>query len=138
MTERVKAMLIRHEGMRLKPYRDTAGKLTIGVGRNLDDVGISESEAYAMLDVDVGKAFWACHDFPWWSKLDPVRQDVLAMMVFNMGIAKVKKFYGMLAALEKGDYAKASDEMLHSLWASQVGRRAIDLAQIMNSGRYPG
>lgn len=38
-------MLIRHDGLRLKPYRDTRNKLTIGVGRNLDDVGITREEA---------------------------------------------------------------------------------------------
>jgi hypothetical protein len=35
LMNRIKAQLIRHEGLRLKPYRCTAGKLTIGIGRNL-------------------------------------------------------------------------------------------------------
>lgn len=50
---RIKAQLVRHEGLRLKPYRCTAGKLTIGIGRNLDDRGISQKEAYAMLERDI-------------------------------------------------------------------------------------
>ena len=37
--------LIADEGIRLKPYLCPAGKTTIGVGRNLDDVGITEAEA---------------------------------------------------------------------------------------------
>ena len=42
----IEEQLILHEGLRLKPYRDTVGKLTIGVGRNLDDVGITRAEAF--------------------------------------------------------------------------------------------
>lgn len=49
----LKDMLIRHEGLKLKPYRDTVGKLTIGAGRNLNDLGISEREAMFLLDNDI-------------------------------------------------------------------------------------
>jgi len=42
--------------LRLKPYRDSVGKLTIGVGRNLDDVGISAEEADVLLANDIAKA----------------------------------------------------------------------------------
>ncbi len=41
LMNRIKAQLVRHEGLKLKPYRCTAGKLTIGIGRNLDNCGIS-------------------------------------------------------------------------------------------------
>lgn len=41
------------EGVRFKPYRDTVGKLTIGVGRNLDDRGISPGEADYLLANDI-------------------------------------------------------------------------------------
>jgi len=51
--DRIKEQLVRHEGLRLKPYRCTAGKLTIGIGRNLDDSGISQSEAHIMLINDI-------------------------------------------------------------------------------------
>jgi lysozyme len=53
LLERIQEQLVRHEGLRLKPYRCTAGKLTIGIGRNLDDRGISQKEAYAMLERDI-------------------------------------------------------------------------------------
>ncbi|MDY0127369.1 MAG: hypothetical protein RBR69_04500 [Candidatus Cloacimonadaceae bacterium] len=46
LMDRIKEQLVRHEGLRLKPYRCTAGKLTIGIGRNLNDCGITQSEAY--------------------------------------------------------------------------------------------
>ncbi len=53
LMDRIKEQLVRHEGLRLKPYRCTAGKLTIGIGRNLDDCGITQSEAYVMLINDI-------------------------------------------------------------------------------------
>ena len=49
LLERIKEQLVRHEGLRLKPYRSSAGKLTIGIGRNLDDRGIRQKEAQATL-----------------------------------------------------------------------------------------
>ena len=55
----LKAQLTRHEGLRLKPYRDTLGHLTIGVGRNLSEVGISEAEAIALLDADIQRRYAA-------------------------------------------------------------------------------
>ena len=49
----LKKQLIMHEGLKLTPYRCTADKLTIGVGRNLDDVGITQDEAEYLLDNDI-------------------------------------------------------------------------------------
>jgi hypothetical protein len=52
---RLQKQLIRHEALRLKPYRCSADKLTIGIGRNLDDVGITEEEAYFLLGNDISR-----------------------------------------------------------------------------------
>lgn len=54
-TQQLREQLERHEGLRLKPYKDTVGKLTIGIGRNLDDKGISRKEAFALLDNDIAE-----------------------------------------------------------------------------------
>ena len=43
------ALLEGHEGRRAFPYRDSVGKLTIGVGRNLSDRGLSEGEIDQLL-----------------------------------------------------------------------------------------
>ena len=51
--EKMREQLVKHEGLRLMPYRCTSDKLTIGVGRNLDDRGISEATAMQMLDEDI-------------------------------------------------------------------------------------
>lgn len=133
----LRQMLIRHEGLRLKPYTDTVGKMTIGVGRNLSDVGISEDEAMAMLEVDIDRALNACaSSFPFFAALDSVRQDVLVDMCFNMGINGLKNFARTLGLVAQGDYDNAAREMLKSRWAIQVGQRAADLARMMKEGAY--
>lgn len=136
MTEQLKAMLIRQEGLRLKPYRDSVGKLTVGVGRNLDDIGVSEQEAMVMLETDISRAITDAQTFPWFHRLDSVRQDVLVDMIFNMGLTRVQGFHKMLAALQAGDWDKAANEMLDSRWSQQVGNRALELAKMIRTGAY--
>lgn len=127
--------LIRDEGIRLKPYRDTVGKLTIGVGRNLDDNGISMGEAMTMLYNDVAAVESEVRTaFPWFTELSPGRQRVIINMCFNLGLPKLLGFRNTLAAIERGDYAAAAAGMLDSKWASQVGDRAKRLANLMEQG----
>ncbi len=129
--------LVKHEGLKLYPYRDTVGKLTIGVGRNLDDNGISKDEALVLLNNDIFQAQYICKkEFEFWPKLNEPRQDVMTMLVFNMGIARVKEFFNTLGAIENGDFEKASEELLRSKWAEQVGNRAKELAEILRTGSY--
>lgn len=125
--------LTQDEGVRLTPYRDTVGVLTIGVGHNLE-AGITPEAAQFILQQDISAAL-ALLDarVPWWRRLDEVRQRVLANMAFNLG-ARVLGFGAMLAALEDGDYEKAADEMLDSVWAFQVKARATRLAHQMRTG----
>ena len=52
----VQDLISKHEGLRLFPYADTVGKLTIGFGRNLTDIGISRDEADALLTNDLDRA----------------------------------------------------------------------------------
>lgn len=129
------AELSRDEGVRLKPYRDTVGKLTIGTGRNLDDVGISNDENNLMLSNDIGRTCAALDkSLPWWRNLDPVRQRVLVNMAFNMGIGTLLGFHNTLAAIQISDWQSAHAGMLGSHWAEQVGERAQRLANMMLTG----
>lgn len=127
--------LERDEGMRRKPYRDAVGKITIGIGRNLSDNGISNGEAYHLLNNDIEEVLADLDTkLQWWRRLDDVRQRVLANMCFNLGITKLLKFEHTLALVMMGDYSKAADEMLKSQWATQVGPRALRLAMMMRIG----
>lgn len=149
------AELIRDEDERFKVYRCTANKRTIGVGRNLDDVGISKAET-AALGITVASACTngitrpqsralltndidACErqldaKLPWWRKLCDVRQRVLLNMCFNLGITRLLGFKNTLAAMEAGRFAAAAAGMRASLWARQVGARADRLALMMEKG----
>ena len=130
------AYLRRYEGFSKLPYKCTTGHLTIGYGHNLEH-GISAAAAEFSLQEDLNKAARAVKDaFPWWWKMDEARQFVLVDMAFNMGIAGLKGFKKMLAAMEQGDYQTAAKEMLESKWAGQVKRRAVELSKIMQTGEW--
>lgn len=135
----LKEQLKRHEGLRLKPYLCPAGKLTIGYGRNLDDSGISEAEAEAMLDNDITKfQRQVTEALPWTKSLDEARLGVLINMAFNLGTPGLLQFKKTLAAIEAGYYAKAAAMMLQSKWAKQVGSRAKELSEQMRTGGVYG
>jgi lysozyme len=129
----IEDQLILHEGLRLKPYRCTEGKLTIGVGRNLDDRGINKAEALYMLDTDINLVKGAL-GYQWYHDMDPVRKKVIIDMVFNLGLNGFLQFQKMIKALQTGDYLTASKEMLDSKWANQVGSRAVRLSKMLMTG----
>lgn len=135
-SEMVTSLIEMHEGVRLKPYRCTAGRLTIGVGRNLDDVGISEGEAHMLLANDIAKVQRQLMTLDWFNTLDEVRQAVLIDMAFNLGFAGLMTFKSMLGAVRVGDWKEAARQMVKSKWADQVGSRALRLAQMMVSGKW--
>lgn len=133
---KLQKQLVLHEGVRLKPYRCAAGRMTIGIGRNLDDVGITQDEAMLMLRTDIARALSGVRtELPWFEQIDHVRQRVLVDMAFNLGIDGLMAFKQTLAAVRAGDYDRAATEMLNSRWAAQVGERARRLARMMRTGR---
>ena len=127
--------LVEHEGLELFPYEDTLGIVTIGVGRNLEERGISEDEAFYLLSNDI-EVIWdeLIKQHPIVEDLDDQRQMVLLDMAFNMGVPRLGKFKKMWAAIEEGDMNEASKQALDSRWADQVGRRAETLAERLISG----
>ena len=130
-------MLKKHEGVRLFPYRDTVGKLTIGIGRNLDDSGISMDEAELLLTNDIHHFQGGLRrTYPWFNLLLAARQDAVTDLAFNVGITGFSKFEATIAAIKRADYAGASRHMLASKWAAQVGSRATDLATMLETGNY--
>lgn len=152
--EKLQALLILHEGLRLKAYLCPAGKLTIGVGHNLEarplpGLGegsvITETRALEILADDLRDVVEEIRRrIPWAEELDEVRQAVLVDMAFNMGAAGLSKFRGFLSDLQEGDFAGDSAEMFRSRWAYQVGdgpgkrRDRVDrLAGMIETGQWP-
>lgn len=133
--QKLKALLVRHETYKQFPYTDITGHLTVGIGRNLSDRGITASEAFYLLDEDI--VYFTSklnHFLKFFPILSESRQIALIDMCFNLGIQGLLNFTQMISALERGDYAEAAKEMLDSKWANQVGERAICLANVIRTG----
>ena len=150
--------LIVAEGLRLQVYKDTLGIDTIGIGRNLEDRGITKEELddldipsidhvyeYGITEADA--VYLAENDVqiveeelvrahPCVDRLDSVRQLILIDMAFNMGVPRLCKFKKMWAAVEAEDFPTAAKEMLDSRWSRQVKGRATKLTNAMHNGEF--
>jgi lysozyme len=150
--------LIKHEGLKLQVYQDTLGINTIGIGRNLEDRGITKQELdeldipniehvyeYGITEADA--VYLATNDVqiveeelvrahPCVDRLDSVRQLIVMDMAFNMGVPRLCKFKNMWNAIHDEDYPTAAKEMLDSRWATQVKGRATKLANAMHNGEF--
>jgi len=127
--------LKRDEGVELKAYQDTVGIWTIGIGRNLQDVGVSMDEAEFLLASDIDVAVNELQrTFGWFEGLSDARQRVCVNMCFNLGLTRLLGFKKFLAAMEKGDWKTAGVEMLDSKWARQVGARSTRLRDLLVEG----
>lgn len=149
---KLRARLVREEGLaerrpgipgRVFPYRDSVGKLSIGVGRNLDDKGISDAEAMRLLDDDIAEHLQLLDKYlPWWNNEDEARQLALADLAFNLGVGpseeqphgKLLNFDLTLRSWREGDYEAAARGLERSRWFEQVGTRAPALVAMVRSG----
>ena len=127
-------LLERLEGYRRHPYRDTRGRLTIGFGRNLDGVGLSRAESQHLLANDVATIRENLSARSWWPQEEPVRQDVLVTMAYQLGVRGLSGFRLMIKAVDRRDWRTAALEMLDSEWARQTPLRAQRLALMMQTG----
>jgi len=140
MSERLIKMLKRHEGVKSHAYKCSAGKVTVGVGRNIDEnggIGLTDSEIDMLLANDIKRVDQELTDrFSWYRNLDSVRREAMIDIAFNLGITKLLGFKKALAAMESGDYYWASTEFNASRWAEQVGYRAEELCDMIETGEY--
>ena len=140
--QRLRDQLKHDEGVVPHAYQDSEGYWTIGVGRLIDERKgglLSPKEIEYLLDNDIERVTISLQrEWAWFNDLNDVRQEVLANMCFNLGLAGLKKFKKMIAALERRDWLDASREMLDSKWATQVGNRAIRLSKAMEAGQWAG
>ena len=128
------AELIRDEDLRLKPYADSVGKMTIGVGRNLDDKGITREEALYLLDNDIDECVADLADFPWFPKLPENPQRAVLNLRFNLGPKRFRRWAPTLAYVERGDLAGAERQFrTNRTYFKQVGQRAERLARLLGN-----
>ena len=131
-------LIKRQEGFRSLVYQCPAGKSTIGYGRNVDDggQGISETEATFLLRNDIRRIQERLAKlFSFFSVLDSSRRAVLISMAYNMGVSGLCSFRKTLGAVAREQYDDAAIEMLDSKWARQVPNRALELSEMMRSGK---
>ena len=129
---KIEKQLELHEGKSKKPYVDTVGKITIGIGRNLTDVGLSEDEIQYLFQNDLKRVIRGLdHWLPWWREKPENVRNVLMDMCFNLGIEGLLNFKKFLSAVRVDNYNDAAREMQDSKWYNQVGNRAKTLVEMI-------
>lgn len=133
-------MLRRDEGVRYSPYLCPAGRLTIGVGHNLDDVPISDKAVDVILDDDIESHTAAAIRLigeNTWQNLSENRKLALLNLAFNLGEAGLAKFVNTLAAIRRGDWAETAKNLRQSKWYNQVGGRAERVISMLADDTFP-
>ena len=126
--KKLKQILIKHEGKKLWPYKCTAGKLTIGIGHNLDAKGISNAVADLMYEEDIMEVINDLHKiFENFNDLPEQIQLVLANMRFQLGDLGFRKFNKLIKSVERKDWKEMKINMANSLWYKQTNNRAKEL-----------
>ena len=149
MNESLRALIAKHEGLRLEPYNDIKGIKTIGFGHNIDahplpDVlahhldtfgCITDNMAFELLEADVDNATEDCRklyrDF---DKFSERRQWALIDFLFNVGMTTARSFYATNRAINRADWNFAADQMKKSLWYRQVGSRGETITEMVRNG----
>lgn len=137
--------LTKDEGRELTVYPDSLGIPTVGIGhkvRPADDLKlgdvITDERCDDLFAGDYTGALLQAHNYAWCASLDPTRRRIIVCMCFAMG-HKIEKFVNMIKHIENAEYDLAADELLDSLWATEVGMlrwdsRAQVYARILSTG----
>ena len=134
LINKLKNHLLLDEGYRQFPYKCSAGKLTIGIGRNIEDVGITKEEADYLLENDIMEVITDLRKI--FENFDNLPEEViyvLCNMRFQLGYGTFRKFKNFIKAVKKADWFMASEEMQRSRWYQQTKKRAERLISIMRN-----
>jgi len=139
MSEQLREMLKRHEGVRSFVYLCSEGYETIGVGRNIADsgLGLSDDEVDYLLDNDIKRVRDELTDeYYWFGALNDARQEAMIDISFNLGQTRLRGFKKALDAMSSEDFDRAADEFMDSKWSEQVGNRAAEVTEMIRTGEY--
>jgi len=139
MSEQLREMLKRHEGVRSFVYLCSEGYETIGVGRNIADsgLGLSDDEVDFLLDNDIKRVREELNDeYYWFGALNAARQEAMIDISFNLGQTRLRGFKKALDAMSTEDFDRAADEFMDSKWSEQVGNRAAEVTEMIRTGEY--
>lgn len=127
--------LKREEGEKFKPYRCTSGKLTIGVGRNLQDVGISQDESDYLLFNDIQKVLIQVERmFPEYEYWKVGRIVAVCSMLFQMGVGGFLGFKSTIRYIKQDKWEEAANQAMQSRWATQTPNRARRVCEMLRTG----
>lgn len=140
-------LLRQEEGVEHKPYIDSLGYPSSGVGFKLGpqnaplsnftftltdntiNAWLSDYVADVLADMakdsNIAAAMAHCNQ---------PRVDILTSMAYQMGVSGLAAFHNMLAAIIAEDWEEAVRQMLNSAWATQTPARAQRHADVMRSG----
>jgi lysozyme len=127
-----------NEGLRLKPYGDSRGIITIGYGRNLRDNGITQSEADTLFEHDYLTALRTCQSIfgAHYESFTSARRAALLDMAFNLGEHRLRGFRRMIAAVNADDWSNAAIHAMDSQWYRQVGDRSKRVVAMLSTGAW--
>ena len=137
--DKLEKLLAEDEGKRLDMYQDTKKILTIGIGHNLEEKGISDAVCSLMFQEDIDDARKDAEKFSWYSRLNSARRAVILNMIFNMGLTRFSGFKKTIEYIDQGLYLSASKEMKNSKWYREdvANSRSDRLAEMMRTGTWP-
>lgn len=150
ITDSLRERIRIHEGCVLEPYKDSLGKLTVGIGhlvqpherkRFQEGVQITQEEADELFDIDLNRAAAGADDLILkkignHDDLPQAIQEVIVEMVFQLGATGVKQFRNMWASLKEKDGEMAAMHMKDSRWHKQTKKRCESLAKIVATAQW--
>ena len=140
---KIEELLIKHEEKREKPYDDATGKtlktgdvikgkITIAVGRNIQEIGLSEDEIEYLLQNDIKRCENELREiFPDFDELPENVRLVLIDMDFNLGKSRFLIFKKMIQAVKEQNWGKMIEEMKNSKWCRELKNRCNDDVELI-------
>lgn len=140
----IKEDLIKHEGYKDEIYLCTASVPTFGIGHAIKEsdpeytwpIGtpVEKDRIDSAFEADFNIAYTDCCSlFLNFDSLPDQVQRVLVNMAFNIGRTRLSRFKNLIKAVNEGNWPKAADEMVDSVWYNQVGNRSIELENWMRN-----
>lgn len=134
-----------NEGLRFRVYKDTKGLPTIGYGFNLTTssargickqvgidydnlmagaINLTQAQANSIFEFQLEEvAVEAAQTFPDLTSYPQNVVIVICDLIFNLGHAGFLAFHHFIADIKARRFALAANDLQHSLWFTQVGKR---------------
>lgn len=143
--DKLRLLLTKHEDKRYRLYSDKtgveyrspkgSGKLTIGIGYNIEDLGLPDEIIQLLFKITLQEAVETCQlFFPAWRDINSDRSIALASVAFNLGRTKFSGFKNMIAAVNRQDWQAAAAELMDSDAARELPKRYKELHDMLKGG----